>query len=133
MLTPKPRQSLLWAAASLSMAAVSVSLPRIQVLSTRVPKASRSCPPSASMDSQASRAAALPVPTFSILKCPSRAFCTCSEVMPFKPLTRRWVGRIKRPGSLMLTSIIRMKLGAASESSTSPAAFFSSKYFKPVS
>ena len=52
---------------------------------------------------------------------------------PRKPETKRWVGRMSRPGSLMPTSIMRQKFdGWSGPSEGSPWAS-SSRYFSPVS
>ena len=56
-----------------------------------------------------------------------------SAVRCGRPETRRCVGKITSPGSLMLTSIMSTKFGAASASLISPACLRSSRYFNAVS
>ena len=73
-----------------------------QTPSATVPKPSRSCEPSASMVSQVSRAPFSPSPMRSTWKCGARIAASRSALRSEMPETSRCVGRMMRPGSLML-------------------------------
>ena len=56
-----------------------------------------------------------------------------AQVSPGKPETSRCVGKIKRPGSLIPTSIIIVKFAGSSGPASPPAVARSSRNFRPVS